>query len=213
MAENGSKMTGRRIAAAVRWRARAALRGLRPNGRQRLIRKLPKGAVGAEIGVWKGTFSAALLERLEPRELHLVDPWEFMPEKPQAIYGGGAVTGQRDMDQIYQEVVNRFASATEAGRVTVHRGRSVEIASSFPDSYFDWIYVDGDHSYEGVTSDLAAWRSKIKPGGCITGDDYMTDGAWFGDSVKRAVDEFVAPGDYRLEWLAECQFLLRRSPR
>ena len=188
------------------------MRVLRPNGRQRLLRKLPRGAIGAEIGVWKGTFSAALLEKLEPRELHLVDPWEFMPDKPRTIYGGGDIAGQRGMDAIYEEVVHRFAAATDAGRVKIHRGRSIDAASSFPDSYFDWIYVDGDHSYEGVTSDLAAWRNKIKPGGCIAGDDYMVDGAWFGDSVKRAVDEFVAAGEYRLEWLADCQFLLRRSP-
>jgi predicted O-methyltransferase YrrM len=95
----------------------------------------------------------------------------------------------------------------------VHRARSVDAASSFPDAYFDWIYIDGDHSYEGVTADLAAWRSKVKPGGCISGDDYMTGGAWFGDSVKRAVDEFVALGEYRLEWLADCQYLLRRTSR
>jgi hypothetical protein len=121
------------------------------------------------------------------------------------------MTGQRDMDKVYEEVVSRFTTATKSGRVKIHRSRSVQAAITFPDSYFDWIYVDGDHSYEGVTADLAAWHSKIKPGGCISGDDYMTEGAWFGDSVKRAVDEFVALGEYRLEWLADCQFLLRRS--
>jgi Methyltransferase domain len=200
-----------RVAAAVRFRARSALRVLHPKGRQRLLRKLPKGGIGAEIGVWRGTFSAVLLQRLEPTELHLIDPWEFMPDKPQTIYGGGDVTGQPDMDRIYTEVVTRFAPATRSGRVVIHRARSVDAARSFRDAYFDWIYVDGDHSYEGVTADLAAWRNKVTPGGCISGDDYMTEGAWFGDSVKRAVDEFVALGEYRLEWLGDCQFLLRRS--
>src|SRR2546430_9287984 len=46
-----------------------------PQGRAFLFKMLPRGSVGAEIGVWKGDFSKLLLRRVRPAELHLVDPW------------------------------------------------------------------------------------------------------------------------------------------
>ena len=37
--------------------------------------------------------------------------------------------------------------------------------SSFEDEYFDWVYVDAEHSYEGVLRDAHAAAGKIRPGG------------------------------------------------
>ena len=74
-------------------------------------------------------------------------------------------------------------------QVKIHRGFSKDVADEFPDEYFDWIYVDGNHSYNGVMSDLTLYYPKMKIGGLIVGDDYnikMTD------RVKRAVKEFTA---------------------
>src|SRR3989338_3955014 len=43
--------------------------------REHFLNILPKNAVGAEIGVFKGEFSPHLLDITKPRELHLVDLW------------------------------------------------------------------------------------------------------------------------------------------
>jgi hypothetical protein len=43
---------------------------------------------------------------------------------------------------------------------------------TFNDEYFDIIYIDGDHSYEGVLRDLKLSYNKVKKNGIICGHDY-----------------------------------------
>lgn len=51
----------------------------------------------------------------------------------------------------------------------------------------DYLYVDADHSYEAVLSDLEAWFPHVRPGGVIAGDDY---GNTSFPGVQRAWDVF-----------------------
>jgi hypothetical protein len=166
----------------------------------------PKGGIAAEIGVWRGEFSQEILKSTRPRELHLVDPWLFVPSFPKRWYGGVQAKSQADMDAIHKSVVGRFGASPA---VVVHRRKSSEAAKAFPDGYFDWVYIDGDHSYEAVLDDLADWSAKVKRGGMLTGDDYdWKDEA--GDlSVKRAVDEFAARRSIENVILKNGQFILR----
>ena len=156
--------------------------------RQFVLDMLPKNAVCAEIGVWEGGFSAHILESTTPRELHLIDPWAFQPSRPETWFGGKIAQTQDDMDARHRAVVQRFAERPE---VTVHRTPSLEAVAGFNDGSFDWVYVDGDHSFEGCKADLDAYLPKVRVGGYLLGDDYHLRG------VRRAVVEFVAehPGD------------------
>jgi Methyltransferase domain len=164
---------------------------LRRHSGHPIVDLLPRRSVGCEVGVWKGELSAALLRYLRPKRLHLVDPWLFMPDKPKAIYGGREATSQADMDAIYEQVLARFEDELRRGRVVIHRETSVGAAPAVADGSLDWVYVDGDHTYDGVRADLEAWAPKLKPSGLLTGDDYGSFGWWEG-GVQRAVDEFVA---------------------
>ena len=155
--------------------------------RQELLSMMPRNAVCAEIGVWKGEFSQQIKNLTRPKELTLIDPWAFQPSFPNRMFGGSVATSQDDMDAIYQSVVSQFAYET----VKILRMNSTDAAAQFPDSYFDWVYVDGNHYYEYVLSDLQTWLPKVRPGGFLTGDDYL----WHDDngrqSVKAAVTEFL----------------------
>jgi len=51
----------------------------------------------------------------------------------------------------------------------------------------DFLYVDADHGYGGVTADLEAWVPHVKPGGMIVGDDY---GSSIYPGVREAWDDF-----------------------
>lgn len=152
-----------------------------------LLQKMPKHAVCAEIGVWKGDYSDLILDVTSPKKLHLVDPWEFQSEFPDRMYGGTVATSQSDMDVIYQDVKERFA---EFDNVVFNRGKSEEVLQDFPDGYFDWVYIDGNHYYDYVSKDLNICFSKVKGGGVIAGDDYGW-GENEGFPVKRAVQDFV----------------------
>jgi Methyltransferase domain len=161
--------------------------------RRRLLARLPKGAVCAEIGTWRGDFAERILRSRRPRTLHLIDPWEYRGEDAyaSALFGGVAHDGQGEMDAVYESVLERFRSGIERRQVQVHRSRSVDAAAAFADETLDWVYIDGDHTYEAVKADLEAYRRTVKPGGLLAGDDYGLPG-WWGDGVTRAVDEFAA---------------------
>jgi len=175
-----------------------------------LLNLLPKGSVGAEIGVWRGDFSSRLLSVVRPARLHLVDPWKFETSSgyERARYGGAVAKNQAEMDGIYETVLRRFAQEAETGVVLVHRGPSAQIGMQFDDAYFDWVYIDGNHLYEYVKRDLEVFATKVKPGGLLTGDDYGVRG-WWEDGVTRAVDEFVAGSTCKPVRLRR-QFVLRK---
>ena len=56
--------------------------------RYRLLKRLPRRAICAEVGVWKGDFSVSIQRRTKPRMLHLIDPWHFEPDLPDRWHGG-----------------------------------------------------------------------------------------------------------------------------
>lgn len=180
--------------------------------RQFLLDKLPKNSVGAEIGVLAGNFSRQILDSVSPRALHLIDPWKHQTESiyKTAWYGGGAKGGQAEMDERYSGVLKRFKRNIRAGQVIVHRGYSSEILEQFPDSFFDWVYIDGNHLYDYVRKDLEVSLRKVKPGGFITGDDY-TEGGWWEGGVKKAVDEFAAMQAAQLLELRDSQFIFLKG--
>jgi len=171
---------------------------------------VPKGAACAEIGVWKGDFSARILSVVRPSKLHLVDPWTAISsgEYAEARYGGKLERGQTEMDALYLAVLERFADERRQGVVEVHRLRSTEAENRFADGELDFVYVDGDHTYEAVRADLEAYAPKVKPNGILAGDDYGFPG-WWDNGVTRAVDEFVAEGRAEVVSLDEYQFVLR----
>ena len=64
----------------------------------------------------------------------------------------------------------------------------MKAAPLFSNEYFDFIYIDGDHDYEAVRSDLEVWYPKLKKFGVMCGDDF---GHPSGFGVIQAVTEFA----------------------
>ena len=197
--------------------------------REELLKYLPKGGVGAEIGVAQGEYSAAILQSAQPAELHLIDPWSHLEAGSDLLgavemLGGigharargdpfGAVPENCEGDVQYSEVVARFEGDA---RVQLHRQYSYKAAASFADGYFDFVYLDGNHHYEFVLQDLHDFAAKLKPGGLLFGHDFFED-AFARDEhygVVDAVNSFVKRSDFRfLALTAEVLFdLLPRPP-
>jgi hypothetical protein len=178
--------------------------------RQCILDRLPKHSTGAEIGVYKGEFSEMLVRTLQPKKLHLIDPWKFEvdPDYERSWYGGTVGKNQKSMDDIYDSVVKKFRRNFPA--VEIHRNGSAQCSVNFPDGYFDWIYIDGNHQYEFVKQDLELYFAKVKPGGLVSGDDYGNVG-WWDDGVTRAVDEAIGSGRYHKILIENHQFLLEKK--
>jgi hypothetical protein len=177
----------------------------RENVRGRLLQHLPKGGVGAEIGVWEGQFSKRILEICEPACLHLIDPWQYMPEF--ANTGFGRKKNENLMDVKYQEVVDMFR---DDARVVIHRATSEEALSALPDGSLDWVYIDGNHNEPFVGNDLRLSLQKLKPNGIISGDDYNWQAEASGAPVRRAVEQLLEElGDKASLKLIANQYIVR----
>lgn len=92
------------------------------------------------------------------------------------------------MDLIYEGVKERFG---QYQNVVFNKGKSETVLKDFPDQYFDWVYIDGNHYYDHVMQDLTMCLCKVKKGGVIAGDDYKWQPAEGQFPVKQAVHDFV----------------------
>lgn len=154
--------------------------------REDLLDRMPAGAVVAEIGVAYGDFTTEILTRAKPRKLHLIDMWAG------DRYGPGG-----------QNVADKFRAAIEDGTITINQGRSVEVLRDMPDQYFDWVYIDTDHSYHLTARELKFCLTKVKPDGRILGHDFTSGNVItpvpYG--VIEACHEFCKNFDWRYEYL------------
>lgn len=181
------------------------------------------GTIGAEIGVWYGNTSEQFLRR-GVKELHLIDPWSVEPykesnadehggfekylERYSKICGGNTVEHfQRYYDKVAREVEQKFFMSPQ---VKIHRMTSTEWFDSFQGK-LDWIYVDGDHSYEGCLRDLRDCLKVVKQGGIIFGDDFRHPGKPGGGKpgVVKAVKEFMEETGFEPTYYGNQQFGLK----
>ena len=49
---------------------------------------------------------------------------------------------------------------------------SWDVAVYYEDASLDFVFLDGDHSYDGLKKDIIAWLPKVKKGGIICGHDF-----------------------------------------
>lgn len=109
--------------------------------------------------------------------------FSFLPEAQQA------------MDRLYEAVSWHLS---QSYRARIIRQKSVEAASSFANHSLDFIYIDGDHTYESVLADLNAWWDKVNhQTGIICGDDF----SW--PEVKKACDVFFQQKGLKYSLLAK----------
>jgi len=139
-----------------------------------------------EVGVRSGANLRHLLNA-DPEVMAAVDIWKA-DENPDRNDSG---VSQERLDRYYKEICSW---KTKFPCLQVLRMYSVEAAQQFTDGYFDFVYIDADHSYDGISEDVAAWWPKIRLGGILSGHDY-NDGYVSGSTVfavKQVVDKFVA---------------------
>lgn len=175
--------------------------------RNQLVLRLPTHSVGVEVGVHKGEFSTFLLNSLQPKKLHLIDPWRYeASEQYDQSWYGGMADGQSELDERFDSVKKKFQQEIAKGVVVIHRMDSSLALDTFETESLDWVYIDGNHLYDFVLKDLYASFSKVKKGGIISGDDYQPGGWWDGGVIK-AVDEFCDKLSLRKEIIGN-QFLI-----
>lgn len=152
--------------------------------------------VGAEIGVFAGEMSAALLRGLPSLQLDMVDSWEGKGASYEGDSGDWhALLTQSAQDSFKQAAIDRTSFAQDRRSIIQQRSEAAAAAST---RVYDFVFIDADHSYEGCAADIRAWAGKVRPGGLLCGHDYENERFQkFG--VTRAVDDFVKSQGLALE--------------
>ena len=117
--------------------------------------------VGAEIGVSGGYFSKSLWEANRECTIYSVDPYQdyagyletYTPEK---------------MENLYEEAKQNL---TGTGCIIL-REFSMEAVREFANDSLDFVYIDANHEFLHVASDIAMWSQKVRPGGIVSGHDF-----------------------------------------
>lgn len=155
--------------------------------------------VGCELGVFAGDFAKKLYS-LHPSKLYLIDCWKG--DEKNEIFSAdenGNNPQTYNVDILLTTVQNFFSNKSE---VEIIRDYTNNAIPTLPDNSLDYVYIDADHSYEGVKRDLELILPKMKQKCMIMGHDYdlnlqKSNYIWiFG--VKKAVDEFCKKHDFRL---------------
>ena len=119
-------------------------------------------SLGAEIGVMRGVNLANLLALRPDLTMYGIDPWSVPHGK----------WGAEDMSGFYLEAIRRLAPFQD--RCFLIKGFSAEVSNSFEDASLDFVFIDGDHSYDSVVDDIIHWAPKVRKGGKLIGHDYYS---------------------------------------
>lgn len=160
-----------------------------------LLGEIPEEAknpfFGVEVGVAVGMLSKRVLAAHEDLHLWMVDTWQsFDPDSPYCRTGDmrSKLTDEQQEERYVhiQKLAKEFTP-----RAHICRGESTYWAdvARRTNRTFSFVFIDADHSYEGVSSDLRAWWPLVRKQGLLCGHDY---GSRKYAGVQRAVDEFAA---------------------
>jgi hypothetical protein len=158
--------------------------------RNEMINSFPKNQIIAELGVFKGEFSKIIYEVCKPKELLLVDLFE-------GYFGSGDKDGNNYHHvQLEDEMLNIINFFKNDSTVKIIKDSTINFLNSIPNNYLDIVYIDADHSYSSVLSDLNLSYHKVKIGGLICGHDYIHD-------AGRAVNDFCIQKNLNIQYLTE----------
>jgi Methyltransferase domain len=181
--------------------------------REHILRLLPRHAVGAEVGVFRGEYTRHILRIAQPRELHLIDGWWEIYGDRFPDWGPYTDWGRLRTRDAYDEARAVVEAHGAEAICTVHVGDDVAVLDQFGDRYFDWVYLDTDHEFEHTLEELEALNAKVRPTGLIVGDDWHEDPSHIHHGVCRAVRDFASRRGWKVTRLDDFgQWCIQRQP-
>lgn len=135
--------------------------------------------VAAEIGVWEGKNAEFLMNQLDIDKFFLIDPYDAYDEYPERK------SEPSKMSAAQERAHNRLDRYPNVRWIKKYSTEAIEDI----DRELDFVFVDGNHHYEYVKSDIQNYYSLLTEGGIIAGDDAN----WIG--VAQAVTEFAVENE------------------
>lgn len=134
-----------------------------------ILNELGLNGTVVEVGVQRGINASHIRQNWNGNLFIGIDPW-----RP---YFG--VTDTVEMHERYrQDAINNLTATGkpfELMRMTSLEG-AAELKAKYGEGFLDAVYLDGDHDYQPLMDDIAAWWPLVKSGGVVAGHDYVSDG-------------------------------------
>ena len=134
-----------------------------------------------EIGSWTGCSSCIIGSRIKIYDgiLYCVDNFLGGNEIASLV----PVAEKYNIKDIFLSNI-KWAELEDTVKLLYMNSR--EASKQFKNGELDFIFLDGDHSYDGVSLDCNLWFPKLNTGGIIAGHDFSGD---VGDGLTRAILE------------------------
>ena len=178
-----------------------------------MFKALPVGAIGVEVGVWRGWNAIEILNNTSVGKLFLCDAWK------RQVWSKHEQQSDEKHESDLAECRHNLRGHLAGGRAIIVRGTSAEVAltnRTIPP--LDFAYIDACHEYDFVMEDLINWSKRLKPNGVLCGHDFTDphpNAIKWGFGVVKAVNDFCAKYGWELIATTEEDFpsyMLQRGP-
>ena len=149
-------------------------------------------SVGCEVGVHDGKNAVSIIENIPGIKLYLVEPYK---DHPCSI----AKWGKYNKNNLssHENARKRAHKRLSKFNVEWFEMFSEEAVRKIPDSFLDFVHIDGEHSYDFVMIDTILWTRKVRKGGIVSGHDYDKPG------VKKAVTDYLTTHGFEYNYTRE----------
>ena len=151
-----------------------------------LVRRMKARRV-IEIGRYKGGSTLTIAAAMSGEGTF----WSIdLGEKEARLHQRGT---NRTFDDEIRDICARFGLSVT---LLVGDSRTIEVETG----EVDLVFIDGDHSYEGVKNDFERFGRRVKVGGAVLFDDACDEAVFHthSESVGKLLDEIVAQQSFRL---------------
>ena len=126
-----------------------------------------KDLVGIEIGSYGGESTEMFLNSGAFKSFYCIDPWigNFDPNDKTGDDGLSIAEAVFDEKFKNNPIVKKIKMLSSDARSS--------FKTWFKDQFLDFIYIDGDHRYSAVLTDLLNYAPLVKMHGIISGHDYV----------------------------------------
>ena len=125
-----------------------------------MVNRFPSGSIFVEVGSFWGKSLTYLLMEAEKAgkvfDITTIDSFVGVKEYP-----------VKDLRKIFHKNTRLLKK-----RFKFLEMDSIEASGKFKDNSIDFVFIDANHMYSYVKSDILAWLPKVKKGGVIAGHDY-----------------------------------------
>ena len=177
-------------------RAKSISGWMNPSDLTFLAEQAQRAQTLVEIGCWMGRSTRALADnKPQTATLHCIDTWrgsenEIVHRKMIADLGG-----EDPIFTIFRH--NLF----DCDNLVVHRGRSEDVRPELDPlcGRVDFLFIDGNHTFAGVETDIRLYKELVTPGGVIAGHDLDNNGVKWAVETHFGIAYQCVPGG-RIWW-------------